>query len=666
MISSKFFCFIAIISVTLFAWEGVKSVWVSSSQWANAKTQRTFAQSAVQIEGAATDQDAAIAIYYWLLRCYGHGNGAAAEGVKNSENDIVDAWNGFHAGVGNQCDRYNRMLCEFWMGYKNDWTNNTARRVNVCNNGHVEAALCWGGKNHLFDAHLGFFLYNRDGTEVCTVEELASDFTLMTNPSVNVAPRFIRRATSDVNSVCGMADWHYVTAANACDASNTYSFGDFSPNISISTFSTDFDLRKGETLRRQWKCDTLAVQSASQLSYGFTAQCDQNNYLYTDNHQPKDPRNQKVQSVYFNRISSIANGQRQFGNSYHTYTPELLNGAYSQGAKSASGLVSGNPAAVEPALKPAAANAEGSVVYEIRNIYNYAQCFVEGKYFLKSAGYIKVDFSIDSGATWTNIVNKTATGADTQSFSVEFAKSRWMANQNPTPYNMTAHGSDWTTSFFGYRYLVKIMIKANTTPNDVGLASLTFKNTLANNMYTLPALMPGQNSITVEGSQLTAGCALKVTYAWQENGVNKTDVHYSDALPDNYGIQVNETDTAKVKCTSIEMAVVESPTEIKPVWNLRTTPPSLAIFPNPCNGVVRMEIHPSNMFGSGNARAEIYDINGKMVYSFHDAGRDAIYRIPAFVWDGNNFDGRPVAPGIYLIRISTGDKTLAGNVTVMP
>ena len=46
--------------------EGVRSVWVSASQWPNSRTQETFAKDAVRLYGAekGTPQDKALAIYY--------------------------------------------------------------------------------------------------------------------------------------------------------------------------------------------------------------------------------------------------------------------------------------------------------------------------------------------------------------------------------------------------------------------------------------------------------------------------------------------------------------------------------------------------------------------------------------------------------------------------
>ena len=88
-----------------FAWftsplaaQGVKDVWVSASQWPNARTQETFARDAVRLYGAenGTDEEKALAIYYYSLRVMGHG-GDFRQGPYGQELEVWDNWMIFRA-----------------------------------------------------------------------------------------------------------------------------------------------------------------------------------------------------------------------------------------------------------------------------------------------------------------------------------------------------------------------------------------------------------------------------------------------------------------------------------------------------------------------------------------------------------------------------------------
>src|SRR6185503_5991461 len=96
--------------------------------------------------------------------------------------------------------------------------------------------------------------------------------------------------------------------------------------------------------------------------------------------------------------------------------------------------------------------------------------------------------------------------------------------------------------FTGFQYQVRVRILAESDPAKVGLSGLKFSNTHQCNIGMLPTLLPGSNIITVEGESLSPGAAIKVEYAWMENGATRTRTETVTKLPHTFEIQVAEKD----------------------------------------------------------------------------------------------------------------------------
>jgi hypothetical protein len=401
------------------------------------------------------------------------------------------------------------------------------------------------------------------------------------------------------------------------------------------TYRTNFYLRKGERLTRQWYNDGKCP---------FPQGMDEQNQIdhvnpRFNNGTIKDPRNYAVESTY------LVNNQRVYGNAYHSYSPELAGNKYQENARSFNGLACGDTLAGEPALHPAAAGTEGSAVYEIYSIYSFAESFIEGAYYLKSAGQISLEFSLDSGTTWVSARTINATASGRQSFSVDIGKARWDAGQAST-FNMRANPSSWPSwprPSYGYRYLVRIKIRADQNIKDVGLVSLTFRNTMIHNLFLLPTLVPGQNQITLEGNGLTPDCALRCKFVWEEDGVQKTREEYAASLPHTFTIQVLEADTAKVKCRYMELETMGAGTTKVRTREKAAPRQGFNFFPNPWRGGVMT-------FSAGEKSSPpliIYTPSGRLVRTIFFTGRHV-------VWDGRDEEGRNLPEGVYLARFSTG------------
>ena len=175
-----------IVSVLLiafvFAWvasplaaQGVKDVWVSASQWPNARTQQEFARDAVRLYGAenGTDEEKVLAIYYYSLRVMGHG-GDFRQGPYGQEQPVWDNWMIFHSYSKALCEWWAWFLVDMWKAYNNNWgfdppwarqgirqrTWRDSRRPGAGT--HVQAALRYRDADgvfrwHLFDGKMGFY-----------------------------------------------------------------------------------------------------------------------------------------------------------------------------------------------------------------------------------------------------------------------------------------------------------------------------------------------------------------------------------------------------------------------------------------------------------------------------------------------------------------------------
>jgi hypothetical protein len=501
--------------------EAAKKVWVSASQWPNARTHETFSKDAVRLYGAenGTEEQKALAVYYTALRVMGHG-GDYYQGPPGQETAVWDSWMIFHVYPKALCEWWGWFLIDSWKAYHGNWsfdpTTAVARKVSlnspgekppVANAGsHVEAALRYKDADgvarwHLFDGNVGYFARTREG-RVATPEEIQAGFpAILTQPHDPPKPYFVlSKKHGDAESDPAFRPF----------LGNTYPFA-YSGSQRRTKYRTDLDLRVGESLRRQWFEDGKPVICKAHKHIPILANLDGGQkYAYPDG-TPRDPYNYPVQRPYMKTYPELGLN-KPFGNAYHVYEPKSPK--------------------------------EG--VYQIRNIYPYAESFVRGK----AVGRVAVDFSLDEGKTWIE------TGEVEGAFAVDLGKGRWDQGL-PSTYNMPDRDSqflDYTdrakfdaVRFTGFQYQVRIRGP---------VSALRFENTMMCNIGMLPTLLPGSNRITVDGEALPAGAVLKVEYAWMEGAEAKTRVETAAKLPHAFDILVKEKDPLKVKCLYQTTSVV--------------------------------------------------------------------------------------------------------------
>jgi hypothetical protein len=82
--------------------------------------------------------------------------------------------------------------------------------------------------------------------------------------------------------------------------------------------------------------------------------------------------------------------------------------------------------------------------------------------------------------------------------------------------------------------------------------------------------------------------------------------------------------------------------------------------PNPFNGITTIR------FGlpvAGRVTLTLYDLNGRLIRTLVDRSQEAGFS--AIRWDGQDARGRPVASGIYLYRLTTGNVTQTRKIVVL-
>jgi hypothetical protein len=553
--------------------EGVRRVWISASQWPNSRTQETFAKDAVRLYGAqnGSEQDKALAIYYQSMRVMGHG-GDYYQGPAGKEEFVHDHWMIFHVYPKALCEWWGWFLIDLWKAYHGNWSFDpktaVAQKVSLMApsenppvkgaGDHVETALRWTDPDgvsrwHLFDGNLGYFAYARGTDRIASPEEIKAEFPdLLIRPHNPPKPYFV------LSSKHGDAE---SDPAFRPFLGNTYPFK-YSGARKSTKYKTDFDLRKGESLRRQWYDDRKPVVPKRFKDIGIPVMTDgSGKYMYAGG-EPKDPYNFPVQRPYFRNYPEMGLA-KPFGNATSIYAPELADGKYRIGALSTRGLASKTGAV---ALGAAEKGVEGEVVYSIRSIYPFAESTVSGRYSLASKGQVVIEFSLDEGKTWIAVLTATDVKPEPVPFTIDLGKGRWDLDL-PSTYNMpdrdSQHCDAWEPAklaavrFTGFQYQVRVRILAESDAAKVGLSELRFNNTHQCNIGMLPTLLPGSNTITVEGDELTSGSKLLVDYAWSENGTTKTRTETVTKLPHVFEIVVAEKDPLKVKCLYQTLTVLD-------------------------------------------------------------------------------------------------------------
>jgi hypothetical protein len=150
-------------------------------------------------------------------------------------------------------------------------------------------------------------------------------------------------------------------------------------------------------------------------------------------------------------------------------------------------------------LHPLKAGEDAILTYEVRVPYFIPEVSVSGKFEKKRAGdMVRIDISTDNGQSWTQLCNAEGIGAVSASTS-------------------TTKTQEVTTDrMWKYSYMIRVRMRAEASPRDVGAYVLESTADLFYNPRGLPALVPGDNTVAFH-DEGTSSRSVKVTYSWEEN-----------------------------------------------------------------------------------------------------------------------------------------------------
>lgn len=212
--------------------------------------------------------------------------------------------------------------------------------------------------------------------------------------------------------------------------------------------------------------------------------------------------------------------QKNYGNAEWIYTPDFNNSGWTSGLYQPTVNVSiGNPK-----IHPTVAGSPSTLIYKFSYPYIISDAVFSGSFKKGTLDSIKIYISAD-GVNWTQKWNATNTGE----FSVE--NVALSTNSYPPSANSVPFGR--------YDYYLKIEMIATSNPSEVGIDSLTIKNTTQHNIFSLPQLWPVNNNITVNGN-ISNNTTLKITYTWSDfKGSERKNIVQLENLPYSYQIKTD-------------------------------------------------------------------------------------------------------------------------------
>jgi hypothetical protein len=390
------------------------------------------------VKDGMSDEEKVLAAFNWVRRLLYHGDGPR-EYAYNFHNMISIYGHG-------SCLRQTTPLWVLLdrMGFK-------CRTWGV--GGHHCMQVMYGGKWHLIDPHMCFYVYDRATPRtIASIEQIRADHALVTDAvkEGRACPGFL---------LCG-------------DGTDTFArddgwqdMGDFPEGKSgTPTIEEPFGriaLRRGETYTRTWMPGPYWFKANSpKKTEGPRHGCGRKDAKDTVNWPLYEPHG--VGTIY-----------RHWGAGSLVYKPDLATD------HAADAVVSqANIAATGLALQDAAK--AGEVVLSV----NCPYVITAGELMLQHRGEVKASVSADEGKTWKPVELKP---------DGDGAKALFVDEVNGC--------------FKGY--WLKLELAAGAA-----VKALELKSHFQLNPYSLPYLVPGKNVVSVEAGKF--GAPLTATYNWSE------------------------------------------------------------------------------------------------------------------------------------------------------
>ena len=103
-----------------------------------------------------------------------------------------------------------------------------------------------------------------------------------------------------------------------------------------------------------------------------------------------------------------------------------------------------------------------------------------------------------------------------------------------------------------YHFRVKLKLHGAHGPGSALLHEVKIDGVCQLNMHSLPYLAPGVNNVTASAGSVPAGCGLKVTYEWNENGWDREHTHILRGGSETYAVEVAGEEYPKMKALIME------------------------------------------------------------------------------------------------------------------
>ena len=443
------------------------------------------------IKDGMTDEEKVVTVYNWLRRVMSHGYGEQNYDLNYNFHYQVHIF-----GVGS-CLRQTTPLSVMWerLGYKtHGWATG----------GHHAIQVQYGGKWHLFDPHMNFYVYDRaKPPTIASIEQIKEDLTIASDAvkEGRACPGFL---------LCGDTIGQFATRKNWRDMGEFPESANYRPRI-VEPFGC-IALRRGESYIRTW-----AVGDYWMLKYcaktGPYHTCGRKDELDTVNLPILEPH--VWASPSFRRYRHGAVGRL-------VYRPDLTTNHYADAVVQQTNLESGKSAR-GPAnvLSLTDSTQPGEVVFSVGCPY----VITAGELKVKQVGEgpVTAAVSIDRGKTWKPIVLKPQENGLSALFIAEV-----------------------NGSFDGYRLRLQV-------PPKGGLADLELTSHFQLNARSLPYLVPGKNVVSVEAAAY--GSPLTLTWDYAEGPDWKTPKSVTKTFTANGSFEIETPGPKYPRMESLVLSV---------------------------------------------------------------------------------------------------------------
>ncbi|MEP7274664.1 MAG: hypothetical protein ABI882_24455, partial [Acidobacteriota bacterium] len=166
------------------ALEGLR---ITNQRWPDASSLRSFAEDAIRLQRARTEEEEALALYDWITRVMTIG-GSAYEGSPGREVPVMDTLKMLSVYGNHWCDGQARIYETMWRSL-----GRQARRLYIPMRHHTIAELWWRDTDgqerwHVLDVNNGWYVRNAAGW-IATSEDIERDPMLVLAANQNLKMR---------------------------------------------------------------------------------------------------------------------------------------------------------------------------------------------------------------------------------------------------------------------------------------------------------------------------------------------------------------------------------------------------------------------------------------------------------------------------------------------